>query len=144
LIIQDRTQDCRRLCCPRTCLFCSTAVCAATERVCSRSASAGLQRVSSTLVCAVNGRVCVSAVHCPRWCLACSCLRFTWMYLFNSSLVCAKRCMGYSSLCCICIRVYKRLCCTWTVVSPNVVPKTIAGKASLCVISRSPAATSRT
>jgi hypothetical protein len=38
-----------------------------------------------------------SSLYCPRSCLACSRLCFTWTYLFNSRLCCARRCMVYST-----------------------------------------------
>jgi hypothetical protein len=82
---------------------CSLAVCAVPELVCSTASCAALGRVRSTAVCAVPGRVCMliilySSLYARR-CLPCSSLCFTWKYLFNSSLFCARMFIAYSSLC---------------------------------------------
>jgi hypothetical protein len=91
------------LCCTWTCLIyssrfyfldVSSAACAALERVSLLHQS----------VLSIDVSVCMfySILHCPRRCLGCRSLRFTWTYLFKSSLCCAKRYLAFKSLCCTC------------------------------------------
>ncbi len=94
---------------------CATAVCAASGHICLTAACAPPGRYSSNAVFAVPGHICVSflqymysSLYWPRRCLS---FCFTWMYLFNSSLWCARRwptaAWGTPEL-----PVFKSQCCT--------------------------------
>ncbi len=64
-----------------------------------------------------------SSLYCPRSCLSCSSLCFTWTYLFNSSLCCMCQKMAYSSL-----------WCTWTVcLQEPVLHRDVSVYKSFCV-----------
>ncbi len=103
-------------------LFCvSIAACAASGHVCFKTACAATGHVSllwqpvlplnlsllQQSVLSLDVSVCLlySAVVCTVpggvW-PAAACLCFKCTYLFNSSQCCVKRCIAYSSMCCIC------------------------------------------
>jgi hypothetical protein len=87
--------------------------------VCSMTACAAPERVSSTEICAVPGRVCVSVLQLtvlpPNVVVLQQPVQPLDVSLFHCSLCCPWTCLFYSSLFChwTCL-FYRSLCCPWT------------------------------